>query len=98
MGSFHQYHFLIHTQILSDLIEDLAINLQVTEEHVRNEIDSDRATLGLKPLPPHQDKPGTWDFLKTYQGEALANLVCFYLIFPSKPGSVVTQTKQKVGN
>lgn len=51
-------------QIISDLIEDLGIKLQVTEESIRQRIDEERGALGLKPLPPHEDKPGPFHYLK----------------------------------
>lgn len=46
------------TQILSDLIEDLGIKLEVTELSIRDSINADREMLGLKPLPPHDEDFG----------------------------------------
>ena len=39
-------------QILTDLIENLAMEFKVTDDHVIQQIDADRGALGLEPLPP----------------------------------------------
>jgi len=47
--------------ILSDLIEDLGIDLEVSEQSIRESLDEDRIALGLEPLPPYEDHgPRGW--------------------------------------
>jgi hypothetical protein len=44
------------SQILTDLIEDLAIKLKTPESSIRQQIDSDRIAKGLEPMPPHEEE------------------------------------------
>jgi hypothetical protein len=67
------------TQILSDLIEDLGIKLEVTELSIRDSINADREMLGLKPLPPHDEDFGPqYSFTKYAKREAP---VCHVIIY-----------------
>ena len=56
-----------YRHILWDLIEDLGIGLQVTEDSIREEIDGSRSKLGLEPLPLFEKKAHKRDnFLQDY--------------------------------
>jgi hypothetical protein len=78
-------------QILSELIENLGIELRITEEYIREQIDKDRVALGLQPLPPHADKPDPWDFLKKHQPDSVEEV--FHVIVTAKSRLTICRVK-----